>query len=113
MQGKIWTIAALCALALLGSAYATKADDGSQLHAQVTQSYPSLRYVERYRHDFPDEVQGQASGQLTTPRLPFPTPMRSPVRWLLCRTSISRWSTPRRVKPRHWACCSALPATVV
>jgi hypothetical protein len=49
-QGKIRAIAALCALAVLGNAHAAKADDGSQLRAQVTQSYPSLRYVERYRH---------------------------------------------------------------
>ena len=59
MQGKIWTIAALGALAVLGGAHATMVDDGSQLRAQVTRSYPSLRYVERYRRDFPDEVQGQ------------------------------------------------------
>jgi len=59
MQGKIRTITALCVLTALGSAHAARADDGSQLRAQVIHSYPSLRYVERYRHDFPDEVQGQ------------------------------------------------------
>lgn len=60
MQGNIRTIAALCAATMLSSAYAAKTDDGSQLRAQVTRSYPSLRYVERYRQDFPDEVQGKA-----------------------------------------------------
>ncbi|GGY20099.1 hypothetical protein GCM10008098_10660 [Rhodanobacter panaciterrae] len=72
MQGKIRTIAALCALTMLGSAYAAKVDDGSQLRAQVTHSYPSLRYVERYRHDFPDEVQGHAfwSADHIAPALP-------------------------------------------
>jgi C-terminal processing protease CtpA/Prc len=72
MHGKIRTIAALCALTVLGVAYAANADDGIQLRAQVTHSYPSLRYVERYRHDFPDEIQGQAfwSADHTTPSLP-------------------------------------------
>ncbi|TPG05940.1 hypothetical protein EAH88_14985 [Rhodanobacter glycinis] len=72
MQGKIRTIAALCTLTVLGSARAAKPDDGSQLRAQVTHSYPSLRYVERYRHDFPDEVQGQAfwSAEHAAPALP-------------------------------------------
>ncbi|MFC5435101.1 S41 family peptidase [Rhodanobacter umsongensis] len=58
MQAKIRTIAALCVLNVLGSVRAAKVDDGTQLRMQVTRSYPSLRYVERYRHDFPDEVQG-------------------------------------------------------
>ncbi|OOG41579.1 S41 family peptidase [Rhodanobacter sp. C05] len=72
MQGKIRIIAALCALTVLSSAHAAKADDGTQLRAQVTHSYPSLRYAERYRHDFPDEVQGYAfwSTDHTTPSLP-------------------------------------------
>jgi C-terminal processing protease CtpA/Prc len=60
MRAKIPAIAVLCALSMLGSAQATTADDGAQLRAQVAHSYPSLRYVERYRHDFPAEVQGQA-----------------------------------------------------
>jgi C-terminal processing protease CtpA/Prc len=60
MQGKIRTIAALCVLTALGSAHAARVDDGDQLRAQLIRSYPSLRYVERYRHDFPDEIQGQA-----------------------------------------------------
>lgn len=72
MQGNIRVIAALCAVTMLSSAHAVKADDGSQLRAQVTRSYPSLRYVERYRHDFPDEIQGEAfwpAGQ-AAPALP-------------------------------------------
>lgn len=53
MQGKIRTIAALCALTALGSAHAAKADDGTRLRAQVTHGYPSLRYVEHIRHLYP------------------------------------------------------------
>lgn len=60
MQGMIRAIAASCALIALGSAHAAKADDGKLLRAQLMHSYPSLRYVERYRHDFPAEVQGKA-----------------------------------------------------
>lgn len=60
MQGNIRIIAALCAATMLSSAHAAKAGDGSLLRAQVTRSYPSLRYVERYRHDFPDEIEGEA-----------------------------------------------------
>jgi C-terminal processing protease CtpA/Prc len=72
MQGKIRTIAALCALTVLGNAQAGKIDDGKQLRAQVTRSYPSLRYVDRYRHDFPDEIQGQVfwSAEHAAPALP-------------------------------------------
>jgi C-terminal processing protease CtpA/Prc len=72
MQGKIRIIAALCALTVLGSTHATKVDDGTQLLTQVTHSYPSLRYVDRYRHDFPDEIQSQAfwSAEHTPPLLP-------------------------------------------
>ena len=55
----IGTIAALCALTMLGNAHAAT-DDSTQLRTQVTHNYPSLRYVERYRHDFPEEVQGKA-----------------------------------------------------
>lgn len=60
MEGKIRTVAALCALTVLASAQAASPDDGTRLLAQVTHSYPSLRYVDRYRRDFPDEIQGQA-----------------------------------------------------
>lgn len=76
MLGKIRTIAALCVLTALGSAYAAdKFDDGSKLRAQLIHSYPSLRYVERYRHNFPDEAQGQAfwSADHTAPALPDAT----------------------------------------
>jgi len=34
------------------------ANDGLVLKAQILKSYPSLLYVERFRHSFPDEAQG-------------------------------------------------------
>lgn len=59
MHRMIGTIAALCALTALSGAHAAT-DDGTQLRTQVTHNYPSLRYVERYRHDFPEEIEGNA-----------------------------------------------------
>jgi len=51
--------AMLCSLVAMNSARAAPSD-GQLLRTQVQQAYPSLRFVERYRHDFPLETQGQA-----------------------------------------------------
>jgi C-terminal processing protease CtpA/Prc len=52
-------VAMLCSLVVMDAARAVSSD-GQRLQTQVQQEYPSLRFVERYRHDFPLETQGQA-----------------------------------------------------
>lgn len=49
-------VAAFCAATGLAGGM----PDGALLKAQVAKAYPSLRYVERYRRDFPAEAQGEA-----------------------------------------------------
>jgi C-terminal processing protease CtpA/Prc len=52
-------VAMLCSFVVMDAARAASSD-GQLLQTQVQREYPSLRFVDRYRRDFPLEAQGQA-----------------------------------------------------
>ena len=60
MQGKQLALAVLGAWGGFGAVHGAAPGDGLRLREQVRKGYPSLRYVDRYRRDFPREVQGRA-----------------------------------------------------
>ncbi len=53
---KPWIVGLALAAALSGPVAAES--DGAVLRAHLQETYPSLTYVERYRRDYPEEVQG-------------------------------------------------------
>ena len=53
---KSWIVGLALAAALSGPVAAES--DGAVLRAHLQETYPSLTYVERYRRDYPEEVQG-------------------------------------------------------